>query len=975
MSRIQLLPGLLASAAVTIAAPASAQIRTFDVPAGPVADALSVFAVQSGVQLLYTPAEMAGQTTRGLKGEYTPEAGLERLLAGTPLVWTQARPGVLVVRSRTTAALAPAEVDEVVVTGSLLRRSGPAASPLVVLDRDALDQRGQGTVAEILATLPQNYAGSGTPSALLAAADPAGGNSALATGINLRGLGPDSTLTLVNGRRLAGSGSYGELGDVSALPSAAVERVDVLLDGASALYGSDAVAGVVNVIMRRRFDGAETRLRAAAARGGAEDLSFSHLAGTSWSSGSGYLAYEYQALNPLNVRDRPYTADGDLRPFGGSNRGGIYSAPGNIVVFDASRGGYVVQYGIRPGPSGAATTPADFAAGEANRLAPLEGLDLVPRLKRHSVYGRVRQALGDRLDLSGDLRFSRREAESANPPPNSTLTVTSANPYFVSPNGATAHTLTYSFVRDLGNPMSQRLSRSFGVTAGADLALDRDWSVSAYLGVAEEWGRRTTTGAVNSLFLAEALGNRPDNPATAYVAARDGYFNPFGAGAANGRAVLDFIGGGWSRILDRSGGRSVNLLAEGPLFALPGGDLRLAVGGQAREETFSTRTTAFTASAAPVETATPERRRTIAAVFAELRAPLVSAVNRRPGLERLELSLAGRLEDYDDVGQTRNPKIGLFWAPHRDVTVRASYGTSFKAPALPQRFDAPAVTATTVPGPGGTRVLALYRYGGNPDLRPETAATLSAGIDYEPSGGQRFSLGYFDTAFTDRIAQPVNENLNGALTDPALAPFVQRLSPTTRPEDLALVQSLIATPGFPAAGLYPPEAYGAVLDGRWVNAARVDVRGLDASLLYPLKVREQTLVLDASAAYLFDYDLRTTPAAPERPVVGRIGYPVRLRARAGGTWTRGEVSVSAHWNHVAAYKDSSDRRISAWNTVDLQLAWTPPAFADGTRLSLSVQNLLDADPPLYDSANGLGFDPGQATALGRVVALQLIQRW
>ena len=88
----------------------------------------------------------------------------------------------------------------------------------------------------------------------------------MGTAINLRGLGADSTLSLVNGRRLAGSGSYGELGDVSALPSAAVERVDVLLDGASALYGSDAVAGVVNLIMRRRFDGAETRFRAAAAR-------------------------------------------------------------------------------------------------------------------------------------------------------------------------------------------------------------------------------------------------------------------------------------------------------------------------------------------------------------------------------------------------------------------------------------------------------------------------------------------------------------------------------------------------------------------------------------------------------------------------------------------------------------------------------------------------------------------------------------
>jgi iron complex outermembrane recepter protein len=304
--------------------------------------------------------------------------------------------------------------------------------------------------------------------------------------------------------------------------------------------------------------------------------------------------------------------------------------------------------------------------------------------------------------------------------------------------------------------------------------------------------------------------------------------------------------------------------------------------------------------------------------------------------------------------------------------VRTSYGTSFKAPALPQLFDAAALTATTLPGPGGTRILSLYRYGGNPDLSPETATTWSAGLDYAPEGGWRISLGYFDTAFTDRIAQPVNENLNGALIDPTLAPFVQRVSPAANPEDLALIQDLIATPGFPAAGLYPPTAYGAVLDGRWVNAASVDVRGLDGAILAPLRFDDHEIVLDASAAYLLDYRVRTTATAPERSVVGRVGYPVRLRARAGGVWTRGDVSVAAHWNHVAAYEDGAGRAIEAWNTIDAQLAWRR---ADGLRLSLSVQNLLDADPPLYDSVNGLGFDPGQANVLGRVISLQLIQRW
>src|SRR5690606_13743932 len=174
----------------------------------------------------------------------------------------------------------------------------------------------------------------------------------------LRGLGPASTLVLVNGRRMAGTGSRAEFTDISALPSAAVERVDVLLDGASALYGADAIAGVVNVVMRREFDGQETRLRVSAAKGGAEDLIVSHLAGRSWSTGAAYLSYEYQTANGLSSLDRPYTADGDLRAFGGTDHRSFYSAPGNIVGFED--GAFITHFAVRPRAGGVAVTSDDF---------------------------------------------------------------------------------------------------------------------------------------------------------------------------------------------------------------------------------------------------------------------------------------------------------------------------------------------------------------------------------------------------------------------------------------------------------------------------------------------------------------------------------------------------------------------------------------------------------------------------------------
>lgn len=266
MSRFNLLAGsAIAACVIAASAPVCAQdIRDFNIPAGALGDALSLYAAQADQQIFFSGDMVAGLRTEGLRGRYLPATALTRLLAGTGLSPSETRPGVIYLR-RTAAEARNAEVvtqiEEVIVTGTLLRSSGDLASPVVTLDRDALDRRGFATVAEALTDLPQNYAGSATPLVQLAGADPGGSNNVYATGVNLRGLGPAATLTLINGRRLAGTGLRGEFADVSALPSAAVERVDVLLDGASALYGADAVAGVVNVIMRRSFEGQETRVR------------------------------------------------------------------------------------------------------------------------------------------------------------------------------------------------------------------------------------------------------------------------------------------------------------------------------------------------------------------------------------------------------------------------------------------------------------------------------------------------------------------------------------------------------------------------------------------------------------------------------------------------------------------------------------------------------------------------------------------
>lgn len=980
MSRLRLLSGsAIIACAISISATAACgqDIRDYNIQAGDLGDALTAFATQSDQQIFFTGEIVAGLRTDGLRGRHTQTEALEKLLRGTGLTWSRTRQGGIYLRRGQAGGLpmeAAVALDDVIVTGTLLRSSGDLSSPVTTLDRDALDRRGFGTVAESLVSLPQNYAGTTTPVVQATLSDAGASNTTYATGVNLRGLGAASTLVLVNGRRMAGAGSRAELTDVSALPSAAVERVDVLLDGASALYGADAVAGVVNIIMRQGFDGQEMRLRMSAARGGAEDIQASHLAGRSWSSGSAYLSYEYQTAKGLSSLDRAYTRDGDLRPFGGADHRSFYSAPGNILEFDAATSAYVTRYAIRPPAGGTAGGAADFAAGRTNLQSTLSGIDLLPSTERHSAYGRLRQSLGERLEVTADVRYNRRSNRIATGAAGGIFNVSEANPWFVSPTGAASHRVSYSFARELGPAQSYARSESLGVTLGARYDLTAEWTIEGYLASAYENADYGLSNRVNSRFVNEALGNIPDDPATPFRAAVDGYLNLFGDGRANSRTVLDFIGGGYGASHEKGRAASANLLIRGPLWRLPGGDLAFAFGGQFRTESFDTRGESFMSTASPLLFSSPRRRRSVAAGFAEARVPLIGSDNARPGLRSLDLSLAGRLEDYDDFGTTANPKVGLVWSPFEGLGVRSSWGTSFRAGSLPQRFDQRAVSTTFLNRADGARALTLLLTGGNPDLKPETAETFTMGVDYKRTNGPVLSLNYFDTRFSDRIAKPVNENLAGALADPALSPFVTLVSPATRPQDLALMESYSGLPGF--STLYPMESYGAVVDARWVNTGGVRVSGLDLAARQGWRSPLGLLSFDASASWILSYETRPTPTAPVRQVAGLLGYPVKLRGRAGVTWSRDALQLGVHWSHVDAYRDRLGTRIDAWNTVDAQLSWSLGSGASrALALQLGVQNLLDEDPPFYDAPLGFGFDGGQASPVGRAVSLQLIRRW
>lgn len=968
-------------AALAISSAAHAQPQTpaqinFSIPAGPLGAALNAYASQAGRQLMFTSGQVAGRRTPGLSGRMTADAALDQLLAGSGLVAVQSSSGAWVLQHSPKDQLTEAVVvDDVVVTGTLLRGPGDTPSPVTVIRRDDLDRTGRATVADALAALPQNYAGSGTPTTALVGSDPMQSNSGLATGVNLRGLGPDSTLVLVNGRRMAGAGGRGDFADVSAVPTAAVERVDVLLDGASALYGADAMGGVVNIILRRDFDGQESRLRIGASKGGGESVIAAHTIGRTWSTGQALLSYEFERQNPLSTMDRAYTDTGDLRPFGGTDHRTYYGVPGNIVRFDNATSAYVVTHAIRPGADGVARSPADFVAGQQNYDNTRVGATLVPEFDRHAAYLYARQQIGSHLEFTGDLRLSQREFETESLTPTTIATVTTANPHFVSPTGATSHSIAYSFGEDIGASPRSGQARSLGASLGVRVFLPADWEAEAFLTYGTERTVDGSRGVLQSTYLQEALGNTADNPATAFSAARDGYLNLFGAGAANSRAVLDFISSGWRRYTDESEVTSANLIAQGTAFKLPAGDLKVAVGAQFRTEALKNSGVTFTSGLTPLSTRSPDKDRKVTAAFIEVRAPLIGPDNAIPGVQKLELSLAGRVEDYDDIGSTANPKIGLMWTPVDDLKVRANWGTSFRAPAMTELAQRRYISATFVADTVGQQV-ALFEGGGNPDLKPETADTFTFGFDYRPKDSPfRIGATWFDIVFSDQIGSPARDNLPQVLLDPDLAPFVRRIDRNSA-ADRAAVDALINSPDFLLPGVLPADAFGVIVDARWLNTASVEVRGLDGYAAYDRALAGGELTLEATASYMTDYKRRITSTAPTIDLVDTYGFPVDLRGTVSGRWARDDLSLRVAVNHVGGYRDLQDARIGSWTTTDMQVGWTPSgSWGEGLNLIASVRNVFDADPPFFDAITGIGFDAGQADPLGRTFALQLTKRW
>jgi iron complex outermembrane recepter protein len=945
----------------------------FRIPAQPLSSALSDFARQASVNALYFNDDLSRRSSTALFGWHTRENALELLLRGSGysgrinagnliLIQDPSRPqresapasGAESEAERTNGATPADGEHEIIVTGTRIRGANPAGANVLILDAEELRETGRSTLQDALAPLPQNFLG-GQNELTQLQSNTGGNNTTFGSSINLRGLGADATLTLVNGRRLA-PGGVGNFIDISSIPLAAVDRVEILADGASATYGADAVAGVVNVILSRDFEGAAARMRYGGVTDG--DLRESDL--------SIVGGYEYRDRGSLALSERDQTADSDLRRFGGDNFSRNTSNPGNITRIGATN----IVIAIPSGQDGSSLSQSDLLVGQVNLQNTNLGGDLYPTQTSHHGFLSAQYELTPNLGFFIDGFATVREASARDPQLNATFSVPQTNAWRVLNNlfpGQGALTMSYNFGADLGPLRYDTRAQSQLLIGGLEWRPPGDWQLEATASLAHQLEDQHFLNAFNSASLGSALAS--GNLETA--------FNPFADGSNTDPDVLAGLTFRQDAHAD-SQMQVYSLKADGPLLSMPAGPLRGAFGIERREESFElgVRRT----NAGGVVTNQPGQapaERTTDAVFAELFVPIVSEDMHVPLMLDLDLSLSMRREHSDDYGAAETPKIGFRWRVSEDFAVRGTWGESFKAPQFVQTIGE--VTANMGAAPpsidpnaddGSTGLLQLA--GPNPDLRPETGRTWTAGFDYQPGFLEGFSLHgtYFDIDFADRIARA--GSIQVVFRNPSAYGGYLVLDPTQDQIDTYLAFADRVT------GTFPPGGIEAIYDGRLTNLASLRLRGVDLEAEYRFEASVGEFGIVASASGLFEYSNQPIRALDAIQALDTFNNPVDWKGRIGGSWrTQGWAALIA-FNYVDGYRDNistPNRHIEWWGTLDASLTRRWGREDGGTYITLSIQNLTDEPAPFVNNTIGVGFDAANASLLGRFVAVEVHRRW
>ncbi|WIO73916.1 TonB-dependent receptor [Porticoccaceae bacterium LTM1] len=832
-----------------------------DIPEQNTATALVELASETDVQIIVPRNLGTNSRSKAVSGNLTIESALDKLLEGTNLTYRFVTENMVVIQEKEDdddSRKSP-ELEEIVVTGSNIRGVDVSASPVLTFDQTDIEQSGFVTIEQFLRNLSQNHgAGINEYGSLLSGA---GGNISKSSGVNLRGLGNDSTLVLLNGRRLAPSNN-GDVVDISMIPLSAIERVDVLTDGASAIYGSDAVGGVVNFTLRSNYEGAETRIRYGDhTDGNARKIEFGQTFGTSWRSGN--------ALVSLTINDR---------------------------------------------------NPLDSSTREATK-GRIQGNSIVGEREDETLLFAATQQLTDRVELYTDALFSDRDFTSD-------------------------VILAGGFIRQ----QSITSSKQWSVVAGTRIDLNDSWQLDV-------------SGSVSETDLSSdtLLGIAVFEPA------------PFFKNS------------------DTSKVQVLDVKADGVLFSMSGGEARLAINAQYRKESLNGVTSSFEIPGFNDESLSfVEGDRNVEAVSGELFLPVIGDENSMSLAKELSLSLAARVERYDEFGSSVDPKIGLMWSPVDGVRFRTTWGTSFKAPLLNEMNPTTPTSSSSriilAPNDPGGELATLLLYGIAPDLEPETATTFTAGVDYEPLSfpGLSVSLTYYDIEFEDRIAVPLD---SGDFGDVFIDEYIYGAAIIRKgePQFQALIDAYASGPFFTNTAGIDVEDFQAIFDNRLTNISIHRQSGLDFNLDYGFETGLGQFVFAVAGTYLFEYGDKKTAGVPFLDTTSTVYSPVDLKMNASLSWSGDRTSATVSINYVDSYDEirqaipePARRHVPSWTTVNVNLSYDvekSTGWLAGTRISLSASNLFQRQPGYVYGFGVSDFDGANADILGRYLSLGVVKIW
>jgi iron complex outermembrane receptor protein len=866
------------------------------------------------------------------------------------------------------AAPALAQDIRVDVTGSSIKRiEGETALPVTVMTRDEIDRTGAQSVYDLLQYVSSNNSGGAINVTNVIGAQTYSTNTA-----SLRGLGGQNTLVLMNGKRLVTSGGefqgvYGV--NLDAIPYAAIERVEILKDGASAIYGSDAIGGVINFILRQDFTGVEaTAYYGEPTRSEGDGSIFN----ASVTAGWGDLAKDrfnvfvspyYQQQDPLNGNQRNFSDSSvDLER-------GLLGVSGNTFPAHITTGG--IGTPGYPNCAPGIDIP-DFGRCFYDPAAD-SGVNILPDQKTTAFFGSGRFQINPNWQAYGTASYTEVKTRYViQPTPISDQITFGNDPFNLTPATFLLPPTSPFYPHDLaaaagvdGQPLNLRY-RAYALGHRDQTDTNENWQgVLGLKGTAWNWDfdfdlnysasetRSQTNGGFALYSQLVPLLN-------------SGTINPFGTLSPEAQAAMDAVQFRQETFRGESQQFIFEGKASGDVWKLPAGSMAAAVGFQAgkqelkqdfHEELQLGNITGFGGSSAPIDA-----DRDFWSVYGELNIPV---------LRNLEVNAALRYDDYSDFGSTTNPKISFRYNPIKEVVFRGSWGTGFVAPTLSQAYGAQ-IAGLSQPGladpvrcpvTGDTNdciTQFTIVFGGNPNLKPQESDQWQLGFVLEPVPGFSIAWDWFNLKLENQITNGV--------------------PPLTILNDQVQYANLI-TRGPPSPGF--PNLPGPItsIDQRFINLGTVKIEGWDVDI----RARSPQ-----TSVGRFDFNLQGTyyvkwdQQQPDGTFAGFVsnqfnaatsGVTPRYRQYATLTWTYGPWSGTLGNSYQSSYVDNQavdeddegnpiTRRVDSLSLWDLYGSYTG---LKNWKFVLGVKNLFDEDPPFTNQQTTfqVGYDPTYYDARGR----------